>query len=80
MHKNCLSCHNNAGKIHNLMTANKSFENVARLTIWEQQYKNCIHEEIKSRLNSGNACYCSLCIFCFPIFSLKTKGLKYTKP
>jgi hypothetical protein len=21
---------------------------------------NCIHEEIKSRLNSGNACYCSV--------------------
>jgi len=36
--------------------ANKSFENVGtRIT-----YQNCIHEEIKSRLNSENACYHSV--------------------
>jgi hypothetical protein len=47
-----------AGQTHNIKIANRSFEVVAnfeylRTTLTDQ---NCMHEEIKSRLNSGNAC------------------------
>jgi hypothetical protein len=48
----------NTGKNHNTETGNKSFEMVEQfqclgtaLTI-----QNCIHEQIKSRMRSGNAC------------------------
>jgi hypothetical protein len=49
----------NSGQIQNIRTANESFENVAKFkylgtTLTNQ---NDIHDEIKSRLNSGNACY-----------------------
>jgi hypothetical protein len=44
----------NAGQNYNLLTANKSFESVANfqhlgMAITNQ---NCIHDEIRSRLNS----------------------------
>jgi hypothetical protein len=47
------------GKNHNIIIAYKFLENVAnfkyvRMTITNQ---NCIHEEIKNRLNLGSACY-----------------------
>jgi hypothetical protein len=47
------------GQKHSIKTANRSFEDAAKFkylgtTLTDQ---NCIHEEIKSRLNSGNACY-----------------------
>jgi hypothetical protein len=48
--------------IHSIKVANRSFEDVAELkrlgtTLMDQ---NCVHKEIKSRLNSGNACYHSV--------------------
>jgi hypothetical protein len=46
------------GQKHSIKIANRSFEYVAKLkypgtTLTDQ---NCMHEEINSRLNSGNAC------------------------
>jgi hypothetical protein len=57
-----MSRHQNAGQNHNLMTTNKSFENVAEFkylgtTITNQ---NSVQEEITSRLNSENASYTSV--------------------
>jgi hypothetical protein len=54
-----MSCHRTAGKSNNIKVANKSFEKVAKLKYLEATLmdQNCIHEEIRSRLNLGNACY-----------------------
>jgi hypothetical protein len=57
-----LSHHQNAGHNHDMKIANRSFENVAQfkylaMTVTNQ---NLIQEEIKRRLNSGNACYHSV--------------------
>jgi hypothetical protein len=54
-----MSRHPNSGQNQNISIANESFENVAPFkylgtTLTNQ---NDIHDEIKSRLNSGNACY-----------------------
>jgi hypothetical protein len=51
-----MSRHQNTGRHHDLMIANISFENVAKLKYLGMtvSYEYCIHEEIKTRLNSGN--------------------------
>jgi hypothetical protein len=62
-----LSRHQNAGQNHDIKLGNRCFENVAQFrylgtTITNQ---NLIQEEIKRRLNSGNAYYHSVqnCLF-----------------
>jgi hypothetical protein len=54
-----LSCYQTAGQNHNIKRDNRCFENVAQFrylgtTVTSQ---NFIREEIKRRLNLGNACY-----------------------
>jgi hypothetical protein len=54
-----MSRYQKAGQKHNIKIVNRSFEDVTKFkylgtTLTE---KNCMNEEIKSRLNSGNACY-----------------------
>jgi hypothetical protein len=54
-----LSRHQNVGQNRDIKITNRSFENVSQFkylgkTVTNQ---NLIQEEIKRRLNSGNACY-----------------------
>jgi hypothetical protein len=57
-----MSCSQKTGQKHSIKIVNRSSEDVAkfrylRTTLTDQ---NCMHKEIKSRLNSGNACYHSV--------------------
>jgi len=65
--------HQNVGQNHNLLTANKSSNNVAVFkqlrTIGTNQ--NCIHKHIKGSLNLRNAHYHSVQSFVLPL-PLKT--------
>jgi hypothetical protein len=53
-----MSC-NKAGRNNRINIAKRSFEGVAKFTYLETILtdQNCMNKEIKSRLNSGNACY-----------------------
>jgi hypothetical protein len=50
------------GQNENIRIVNESFENVAKFKYLETKLKikNDIHDEIKRKLNSGNACYHSV--------------------
>jgi hypothetical protein len=64
-----LSHHQKSGQNHNLIIANKPFENVPEFKCLGMivTNHNCIHEEIKSRLNFQNGCYHSVqSLFVFP--------------
>jgi hypothetical protein len=54
-----MSCHQTAGQSNYIRVANKSFEKVSKFKYLGATltYQNCIHEEISSRLNLGNASY-----------------------
>jgi hypothetical protein len=56
-----MSHHPNSGQNQNIRTANESLENVAKFKYMGMTLtnKNDIHDELKSRLNSGNPCYYS---------------------
>jgi hypothetical protein len=57
-----MSHHPNSGQNQNIRTANELFENVAKFKYLGTTLtnRNDIHDEIKRRLNSGNACYHSV--------------------
>jgi archaellum component FlaC len=54
-----MSRYQNSGQNQNIRIANESFENVEKFKYLGTTLTNQddIHDEIKSRLNSGNACY-----------------------
>ncbi|PNF23972.1 hypothetical protein B7P43_G09275 [Cryptotermes secundus] len=54
-----LSRHQNAEQNHDITVENRCFENVAQFRYFGTTIKNqnLFQEEIKRRLNSGNACY-----------------------
>jgi hypothetical protein len=57
-----LSHHQNARQNHDIKTGNRGFENVEQFRYLGTTITNhnLIQEEIKRRLNSGNACYHSV--------------------
>jgi sorting nexin-29 len=57
-----MSCNRNSGQNQNIRIANESFENVAKFNYLGTTLinQNDIHDEIMSKLNSGNACYYSV--------------------
>jgi hypothetical protein len=57
-----ISCHQNLEQTHNTEIAKICFKNVAKLkySVRRVTNANLFREEIKSRLNSGNACYHSV--------------------
>jgi hypothetical protein len=57
-----LSHHQNVGRNWDIKIANRSFENVSQFKCLGTTVRNqnLIQEEIKKRLNSGNACYHSV--------------------
>jgi hypothetical protein len=57
-----MSHHLNSGQNQNIRIADKSSENVAKFKYLGMMLtnQNAIHDDSKSRLNSGNACYHSV--------------------
>jgi hypothetical protein len=74
--KYMISRHQNSEQNPNIRIAYESFEDVAKFKYLEMTLtnQNDIHDEIKSRLNSGNACCHSVHdIFFLPVSHKKLK-------
>jgi hypothetical protein len=71
-----------AGQKHDIKIVNRSFEGVAKLIYLGTTltYQNCMQEEIKSRLNSGNACYLSVVRLLSSCLLSRNVKVKVTKP
>jgi hypothetical protein len=67
--KYMITSHPNSGKNQNIRIANESFENGAKFKYLETTltHQNDIRDEIKNRLNSGNARYYSVQNLCPPV-------------
>jgi hypothetical protein len=76
-----MSRHPNSGQNHNIRITNESFENVAKFKYLRRALtnQNDIHDEIKSRLNSGNACYYSVQNLLSSCIISKNLKIKHTK-
>jgi hypothetical protein len=72
-----MSHHQNSGQNQNIRTGNELFENMAKFNYLGMMLtnQNDIHDEIKNRLNSGNACYYSVQLS----YCLMSKNLKINK-
>jgi hypothetical protein len=77
-----MSYNQNIQPKHSIKIVNRSFEDKAEFrylgtTLTDE---NCMHEEIKSRLNSGNACYHSVQSLLSSRQLSRNIKVKYTKP
>jgi hypothetical protein len=77
-----MSCCRTAGQKHSIKIANRSFQGVAKFKYLGTSLtdQNCMNEEIKSRLNAGNACYHSVQSLLSSRLLSRNVRLKYTKP
>jgi hypothetical protein len=69
-----MSRHQNSGQKQNIRTDNETFQNVTKLKYLGTKLtsQNDIHDEVKSRLNSGSACYLSAQNIRLPVSYQKT--------
>jgi hypothetical protein len=76
-----MSLKQSAGKNHNIKTDNKSFEGLEEFKYLGTTLtnRNSVHEEIKSRLKLGNACYHSVQSLLFSRLQSKNTKIRVYK-
>jgi hypothetical protein len=79
--KYMLSHHQDAKRNHNIKTDNRSFENMAQFKYLGTRltYQNLMQEEIKRKLNSGNAYYHSVQNLSFSLLLFKNEKIRIYK-